>query len=753
MKAKRSLTLQCEKISICFLLLFGELAFANSLHIESIDRTPTLDEFLELDSVPGDMTRVEGFVQNMPYDGEPATKDTIVFLAHTSQSLFVAFQAVDDPGAVRATLAPREAIMVDDRVNFTIDTFGDQRRAYMFEANPFGVQRDLTYVEGQGFDPNFDTVWQSDGQLTDWGYAVLIEVPFKSLRFDPETPREWRIMFERIMQANNFEVSNWPHLSNSIQGRLNQAQAVEPIRGVEPGRNLQLIPYVSTRSFDALTTDGEPRFISESFDTEAGIDIKHVWNDRVVTDLTVNPDFSQIESDEPQVTVNERFEVFFPERRPFFLENADLFKTPINLLFTRRIVDPGYGARVTAKLGDWSLASLIANDEAAGRFREDALADEDASFLSARVNRDIGTQSSVGAIMTRRSFDASNNTVVGIDGRNRWNDRWTSRWQLAGSNTRQLDGTESDGRGAYLIVDRQGRHLNYLGRIKHYSEDFDVQTGFIPRTGVTEMVHYMSLYDWPEDNDWLVRWGPEFEIEQVWSEDGDLLDQKFEASLEWEFPGQTYFELNVTDASIKLNPEDIPTLVAATKFDYSSIVVEYGSSQWRRFAINGTTSFGRRINFAPVGGQPPQSADWFQSVLSSSYRPSDQVTINLDLIHSNFDDRETGEPILDDLIGRVRVNWQLTPAMSLRAIVQHEDTDTNPQQTVLETRTNWNFDLLFTYRVNAWTAVYAGYNQNRQNLALEDIGGTNVLTRSSDLIRDSEQFVIKFTYFFRPSMF
>jgi hypothetical protein len=499
-----------------------------------------------------------------------------------------------------------------------------------------------------------------------------------------------------------------------------------------------------------LTTDSEPRFINESFDTEAGIDIKHVWNDRVVTDLTVNPDFSQIESDEPQVTVNERFEVFFPERRPFFLENADLFKTPINLLFTRRIVDPGYGARVTAKLGDWSLAGLAANDEAAGRFREDALADEDATFLSARINRDIGEQSSVGAIMTQRKFDESHNTVIGIDGRNRWNDRWTSRWQLAASETLQLDGTEMDGRGAYLIVDRTGRHLNYLGRIKHYSEDFDVQTGFIPRTGVTEMVNYLSLYDWPEDNDWLVRWGPEFEIEQVWSEDGELLDRKVEASVEWEFPGQTVFEVNVIDSTVTLKPEDYPTLGVATRFDYSSVVVEYSTSRWRRFAISGITSIGHRINFAPIEGRAPHSTDWFQSVLSTSYRPVDQVTINVDLIYSDFDDRETGEPVLDDLIGRLRVNWQLSPRMSVRAIVQHEDTDTNPQQTVLEARRNWNFDLLFTYRVNAWTAVYAGYNLNLQNLEFNNIAGTNVLRRSDELMRDSEQFVIKFSYFLRP---
>lgn len=753
MKSKKSFAPKCEKISIYVLLLLGELVFANSLQIESIDRTPTLDEFLRLDSVPRDMTRIEGFVQNTPYDGEPATKKTIVFLAHTGKSLFVAFQAVDEKGAVRATLAPREAIMVDDRVNFTIDTFGDQRRAYMFEANPYGVQRDLTYVEGQGFDPNFDTVWQSDGQLTEWGYAVLMEVPFNSLRFDPESPREWRIMFERIMQANNFEVSNWPHLSNSVEGRLNQAHEVKPIRGVEPGRNLQLIPYVSTTSFDALSTSGEPRFVSESFNTEAGIDIKHVWDDRVVTDLTVNPDFSQIESDEPQATVNERFEVFFPESRPFFLENADFFKTPINLLFTRRIVDPDYGARVTAKLGDWSLAGLVANDGAAGRYRDDGLAGKDATFLSARINRNIGEQSSVGAIMTRRSFDESHNTVVGIDGRNRWNDRWTSRWQLARSETRELDGSDEEGRGAYLIVNRTGRHLNYLGRIKHYSEGFDAQTGFIPRTGVTEMVNYVSLYDWPENSDWLVRWGPEFEVEHVWSEDGELLDQKYEASLEWELPGQTYFELNVIDASVKLQTDDFPTLERTTEFDYSSLVVEYGSSRWRRFAIGGSTSFGHRINFAPSEGRAPLPTDWFQSILSSSYRPSDHVRINLDLIYSDFDDRETGDPVLEDLIGRLRVNWQLTPAMSFRAIVQHENTDTNPLQTVLETRRNWNFDFLFTYRVNAWTAVYAGYNQNRQNLALEDIAGTTVLTRSDELIRDSEQFVIKFSYFFRPSVF
>src|SRR5947207_11266602 len=136
------------------------------------------------------------------------------------------------------------------------------------------------------------------------------------------------------------------------------------MESISPGRNMQFIPYGVLRSFRALDTrdPAVPRFDHRDAEFHGGIDSKFVLHDNLVLDVTANPDFSQVESDEPQITVNQRFEVFFPERRPFFLENSDYFKTPIDLFFTRRIGDPQFGARLTGKVGPYSLGILATDD-------------------------------------------------------------------------------------------------------------------------------------------------------------------------------------------------------------------------------------------------------------------------------------------------------------------------------------------------------------------------------------------------------
>ena len=172
----------------------------------------------------------------------------------------------------------------------------------------------------------------------------------------------------RVIPRNS-EHSFFPPNSNHIQGMLTKEGTINGLQEISPSHNIQFIPYTSVGAFRALD-ERDPaadRFTGKHVEPKAGLDSKVVIKDSMVLDATINPDFGQIESDDPQVTVNQRFEVFFPEKRPFFQENSNFFQTPLNLVFTRRIVDPLYGIRLTGKEGPWAMGAMLADDRSPGR--------------------------------------------------------------------------------------------------------------------------------------------------------------------------------------------------------------------------------------------------------------------------------------------------------------------------------------------------------------------------------------------------
>src|ERR1041385_5161981 len=242
----------------------------------------------------------------------------------------------------------------------------------------------------------------------------MLTIPFRSLRFSSDDPQTWGIMLDRDIRRNN-ESSFWPQNSNRIQGRLNQEAEALGLENISPGRNIQLIPYGIFRSFRGLDLrDADhPTYTSADIAGRIGLDAKVVLKDKFVLDATVNPDFSQVESDDPQVTVSQRFEVLFPEKRPFFLENSNYFSTPSQLLFTRRIVNPQFGGRFTGKRGKWSVDMLVADDRSPGKqvSEFDPSADKRSFFAIGRLNRDILKDSTIGLMYTDREFQGSFNRV------------------------------------------------------------------------------------------------------------------------------------------------------------------------------------------------------------------------------------------------------------------------------------------------------------------------------------------------------
>jgi hypothetical protein len=333
---------------------------------------------------------------------------------------------------VRSRLTRREGIedYEDDIVEVRLDTFDDRRRSFFFAVNPHGVQLDALWPEvGGAWDSSVDTVWDSAARITPEGYAAWMAIPFRSLRFPPAAVQSWGIYFSR-WNPRLGEKSFWPEVSREVLSRLQQMARLEGVEDVAPGGNRQLNPYASFRSFELIDPEAPAGPVRVRGDAEPalGVDAKLVLRDTLALDLTLNPDFAQVESDAAQVTTNQRFEVFFPERRPFFIENAGYLETPLDLVFTRRIADPRAGARLTGKAGAGTIGALAVNDEAPGRLEAagSPLRGESADVGILRVTRDVSSQSSVGVLLTERRFGEGVNRVGGVDARLRLDDTWVA---------------------------------------------------------------------------------------------------------------------------------------------------------------------------------------------------------------------------------------------------------------------------------------------------------------------------------------
>jgi hypothetical protein len=339
-------------------------------HMPRVSKPPRLDDFLENKPREAELV-VESFRQFIPGDGTPATEKTIAYLSYDDKNLYVVFVCHDTSGQVRAHLSKREDVDQDDGVGVLLDTFRDHHRAYVFYSNPLGIQSDSIYTEGQTYDFSFDTLWKSEGRLTPDGYVVWFSIPFKSLRFSHAPEQTWGVALYRVILRKS-EYDYWPYITQRVEGITQQFAPVGGLEHVSPGRNMQFIPYglLAGDHFlnqPALTAAGPPPSFRNAFEHRAGLDAKFVAKDSLTFDVTLNPDFSQVESDDPQVTVNQRFAVLFPEKRPFFIENAGFFQTSVSLFFSRQIADPQFGARMTGKAGDWTLGALLIDDRQPGQ--------------------------------------------------------------------------------------------------------------------------------------------------------------------------------------------------------------------------------------------------------------------------------------------------------------------------------------------------------------------------------------------------
>jgi hypothetical protein len=738
-----------------------------NIQIPRIDTPPQLSDFEDMQPSPrvsAQMLKVTGFIVREPSDGAEPSQNTDAYLAYDQHNIYAVFVCWDkEPSKIRARMTRREDIFSDDTAEIMIDTFHDARRAYAFAANPFGIQWDALWTEGSigngtpgdftGFDPSFDTVWRSEGHLTSRGYLVLFAIPFKSLRFPDAGQQQWGIILNRSIPRTNENIF-WPRISNRISGRFNQAATATGIEQVSSGRNIQLIPYGLVRGFRDIDQrdPNHPLFENRTLKPDVGLDAKFILHGSFVLDATVNPDFSQIESDQPQITVNQRFEVFFPEKRPFFLENSNYFTLPMNLVFTRRIAHPEFGLRLTGKSGPWAVGLLASDDRAPGESvpPTDPHSGERATFTIARVSRDIFKQSTIGAIFTDREFGGGYNRVGGVDANLKIDQNWRVQGAAVTSSTRNIDGSYQAGPGYKLIAERVGRKLNLQSIYLDYSPGFLTETGFVNRVDIRQQNFNASYYFRPEGKT-LISWGPTVQQFNIWDHRGTGLETFVLPGLRVDLTHGTYFNFHPFARDfVYLRPQDYAGLNTVTRYPEGFWAFEGGTSWFKQFDFNWFFASGGGVNFNPATGRVPQLSHEDNGNATLTFHASGRLRIDNTYLLEHLREFATNRTAVSNHILRSGWNYQFTRELSARMILQYTTVLSDPRLSALSPTKNFNTDFLITYLVHPGTAIYVGYNTNLQNLDRRLLPTpTGLLTTPDNFINDGRQFFVKASYLYR----
>ncbi len=738
-----------------------------------IDKALTLADFEGMEPKPElreRLARVGGFIQNEPTDGAPGTESTVVWLARTRTTLYVVFVCFDDkPGLIRSHLARRENILNDDNVVVLLDPFQDRQRGVEFQVNPAGVQADAAWTEANHEDYSYDQVWDSDGRITKQGWLALFAIPFRSLRF-PANGTTWGVVLARKLPRNS-EADLWPRVAKNESGILSQEGTLHlpGMEGVTGSHNVQINPYVLGQNEHTLETldPNNPHFSTRIAEATAGGEAKAVWRDAIVFDATINPDFSDVESDQPQFTVNQRYPVYFPELRPFFLENASYFSTPMNLLYTRNIVRPEYGGRVTGKLGHTNVGLLAIDDREPGETVApgDPLFEKRASAYVGRVSEDLGKGSNVGLMYTDEEFGSGWNRIGGADFTWRANKNWTVLAQMVESSTHPSAAESAAeifpegygaGPAADVQVQRNGHAFNLSNEYQDVSAGFTSTLGFFQTSNIRSD-HLHSEYQWFPKQSVVQSFGLETDQHIAFDHSHNRVYHYSTFDPFWLLPRNIVLAPLIGQNSDTVGPQDGYDMPASENFTENFGGFVSRGQPWAQLNYSLQWLRSGNVNYNPPRGQTPflMNQNTLQALVSVN--PLRQLTAdNTYLLDRDFN-AHTKAFVYESQTFRTKLNYQFTRALSARVIVEYDTTLVNPAETSLGRTKQVQTQALLTWLPHPGTVVYVGWNDDLQNynhMLCARMHGTcdpsePILPRGDGWLNDGRQFFIKASYLFR----
>jgi hypothetical protein len=737
-------------------------------------KAPLIQEKLRLSDFAGmeprpelkdKLLKISGFIQNSPHDGQPATEETVVWLGYTKSAIYFVFICHDrHPELIRGHLARRENILKDDYMAVLLDPFQDHRKGVIFVVNAAGVQADASWDDTNGADYSYDQVWDSEGQVTREGWMALIEIPFRSLRFRPNGA-DWGVVFMHNFPRNS-EQDFWPRVSTNITGILSQEGTLQGISGVTGSHNAQINPYVLAQNERELKTIDplNPYFSSQHLEGTAGGEVKAILKDRIVFDATINPDFSTVESDQPQFTVDQRYPVYFPELRPFFLENANYFATPINLVYTRNIVHPEYGGRVTGKTGHTNLGLFVIDDREPGQTvaPSDPLYNKRATIAVGRVSRDLGKGSSIGAIYTDYEFGQGWNRIGGVDFTWRMTNKWTALGQMVESSTKgtvdsDTPPTYSAGPASNFQLQHNGHTFNLNSTYQDMSVGFQTQLGFIQTANIHNGQTYMN-YQWYPKHRTIQRIGLETNQNVAYDHLGDRVYHYSNFDVFVLLPRNFLLAPVVGQNSDTVGPQNGYLLTQNRNFteNFGGFVARGAPFAQLNFNLQAIRS--GNVNYNPVAGGTPflMNQETVQALFT--LQPLRQLTADNTYLLDRDHAVKGGALVYESQVFRTKVNYQFTRAVSARVIVEYDSTLANPAKTSLKRTKQVGTEALLTWLPHPGTAIYIGYNNDMQNLDRSLCnrlpGGAcdpnnTVAPRATNFLNDGRQIFVKASYLFR----
>ena len=679
-----------------------------------------------------------------PGENTPAPQKTFARILYNSDYVYFGFDCRDtEPGAIRAHISDRDKIFDDDFMVILLDTYGDYQRTYEFCVNPYGIQADLMRT-GTNEDDSFDTVWETAAAMNKEGWTAVMAIPFKSIRFPASAGQKWTLVIGRVYPRASRALLSWTPIDRNNPCLQCQGGYVLGISGVQSVSSVEILPYAVVQQSGQVADDSDPASPFENGKPmgRVGGSIRYSPTPDLTAEAVVNPDFSQVESDATQISVNSTFALFYPEKRPFFLLGADMFQNQTQTFYSRTINNPIGGARAIGKSGSFSFSYLAAVDRntpyiVPGEEGSDVV-ESDVHALSniARGRFDFGNETYVGGMVTTRNSTDAHNYVCGID----WNYKFLGNNAFRGevfvsdtkelndpglfSDTRQFGSTGHDaafngeqytGSGTYVALRHDGRDYSANIQYQDRSPTFQAQDGFVPSND-TRIAMFSQWYSFYPNSALVDTWAPEIDAGIHYNHDGVKKEQWVLPNIYVQFKAQT----SVNAMYFLVNDE----LFRGVQFrNIHRVAFNFNSRAVNVLSLYGNLSFGRFINRSDA----PALGTGHTIYLTAMIKPTSQFQIELDYSRARLEDVDTGELFFDGYIARTVCIYQFTPEFLVRLIGQYD-------------QFNQKIDIypLFSYKLNPYTIFYAG-----STYSLTDFGppyGTNQTVR---------QYFLKLQYLIR----
>ena len=699
--------------------------------LHRINGTITVDGDLS-DSGWQDATKFDQFYETSPGDNVPAKVKTIAYISYDDRYFYIGVRCEDPhPEKIRAPFVERDNVIgTDDNIAVFLDTRNDRRSAIELRVNPRGIQGDAVFNDAnsnEDFSPDF--YYDTAAAIDDHGWTAEYRIPFTSLRYGSADPQTWNILVWRNYPRDfryAFHSAPLPRGSSCV---VCFAHPLTGLTQLPEAGHVVAAPYVTAQQNARPSGGVGSKLDNGDFGTDAGADVK--WNPTAnnAVDLTLNPDFSQIEADVAQITVNQRFAVFFPEKRPFFLEGFDLFDTPMQVAYTRTITAPRFGVRATGKQGANAYTLLITKDEGGGLailpgpLGSDFAPQDFKSWATiGRVRHDIGT-SFVGAVLTDREIQGGgHNRVLGPDAQWRPNESDAVTAQFLLSDTTNPDrpdlspawnGETFRSHAFRAIWSHQKSTHDWFVGARDIGDDFRADLGFIPQVGYRELEGEAGLRFYPEKG--LIRYlRPSVAAIRQTDTDGDSIFEQLSLGIQG-------FGIKNLQFFASVRPREKVNGLAQT---YGTFLFQFDPNRrFVRISLDGR--IGQQIDFRNA-----QVGDGAYLNLAATVRPHDRLDLQFN-VNREWLDVDAGRLYTAD-VQRLRAQYSFSAKSLLRVIAQYVETEFG------DGTYDGSFlgSVLYSYKLNWQTVLFVGYGDDR------------VLTENNELVRTGRSLFLKVSYAF-----